>query len=168
MLPAKSNDTSWFDQCKRWKFYLLPGSEILSENSLASQRNLRFTVFYTRFVEKSKMDCQAHELQVFNLQNSKYISLCLAADFEFTTIHMLPGKSSEIRHTARQLKLTFSKLKISSTNFKVPGRGFCICNDFHTICGEVENHCQAHEIHVFNYKIQRKSTVWQVKCYIGP
>ena len=128
----------WFDQPKVVKFGILPGWEILSENSLCQAAEFEvYSVLHTICGEVEN-GLPATWNASFQLQNSKYISLCLAADFEFTTIHMLPAKSSEIRHTGWQWNLRFQSWKFQVQISRCQAEVFEVCSVLHTICGEVE------------------------------
>jgi hypothetical protein len=128
----------WFDQPKVVKFDILPGWEILSENSLCQAAEFEvYSVFHTICGEVEN-GLPATWNASFQLQNFKENFTWLAADFEFTTIHMLPAKSSEIRHTGWQWNLRFQSWKFQVQISRCQAEVFEVCSVLHTICGEVE------------------------------
>ena len=138
----------WFDQPKVVKFDILPGWEILSENSLCQAAEFEVCSVLHTICGEVENGLPATWIASFQLQNFKENFKWLAADFEFTTIHMLPAKSSEIRHSAWQWNLRFQSLKFQ-VQISSARQRFLRFAVFYTRFGEKsKNHCQAHEIHV--------------------
>jgi len=91
------------------------------------------------------------------LHTARHLNFTVEMQFGRTNYEnfKLPGKCSEFCVSSWHMNSSLVTWKLQSTNFKVPGK----CSEF---CGSswlnIENStsCQAHKIHVFNCKIQRK------------